>query len=119
MSNVENSRPELWKPAEICEALGCDPDATGFDDFVELCHRIALKWVDSGAQRAVLARTVDEMCVARNTFPRAFYQKIKRAVKPVLEADDETLAALGIRLEKRTSSELAYCLAYILEKYRS
>ena len=104
------------KPDEILLQLGCDLDAPGMDDFIELCYRVRAAWREPGENRHVMSATVQEMCDVRKTFSRAFYQRMKRAVRPVLNADDATLAEFGIRLRKRTSSELAYCLAEILER---
>lgn len=108
---------ELWKPADILECFGCDTASQGFSDFVELVHRIRLKWRDIDGNRAVLGDIVGEMCRIRGISPQMFYCRLKRAVSPLLTTDESVLDAFGIHLKKRTSSALAYALAELYEQF--
>ena len=98
-------------PAEFCEMFSCDMDSDGLHDFLELTHRIAAEWRGADERKPCCSGIVTMMCKQRGLWSRPFYSRMRRAVRPILEADDETLSALGIVLKKRTSSALAYALA--------
>jgi hypothetical protein len=104
------------QPVELLRMYSVDTDCSGAADFLELVYRIAAAWREPDAPRAVCAGVVRSMCQQRGTWTRPFYANMRRAVKPILDADDAALAALGITLEKRTSSALAYALAEWVEK---
>ena len=101
------------EPVDVLEMFSVQP-GPGTADFLELTYSIAAAWRDSGSRKPCCAAIVNDMCKQRGTWYRPFYQQMKRAVKPVLDADDETLAALGISLKKHTSSALAYALAELV-----
>lgn len=101
--------------ADFLDLFGCDCGSIGYYYFVEMVYIIRAKWRENGEKYPVVGKIVGEMCKTHGTFYRALWSQIRRAVLPVLSADDCVLQAYGITLKKRTSSELAYALADFLE----
>lgn len=101
--------------ADFLDLFGCDCGIIGYYYFVEMVYIIRVKWREKGEKYPVVGEIVRNMCKMHGTFPRAFWTNVRRAVLPVLSADDCVLQAYGIALKKRTSSELACALADFLE----
>lgn len=104
------------KPVELLEMFSVDVSTAGAADFVELAHRIA------AAKRGLVpvcghgtAEIVENMRKERNNMPGVgFNARIKKAVQPILDADDATLWELGLVLRKRTGTALAVAAAELM-----
>ena len=101
---------EWMNTVEILQAFGIDADKGGGADFVELVYTMIGRYWWQG-EDIVVGHIVNDMCKAKNTFPRFYYGKIKKAIAPLLDSDEETLSALGIFPEKRTSGMMAKAMA--------
>lgn len=105
---------EKLKPVELLRMFDIDPCSPGGADWVELAHRIAAweRWHNGG--KAPIVAIVSNMCDQRQLPQRAFYARMRRAIRPLLEADERTLAALGIFPEKKTTTAYAKAAAEFL-----
>lgn len=100
----------------LLDAFGCNDRLRGFYDFVELVYRIRLKIRENPQKESTTADIVEEMCKERRQPRRGFYGNIRRAIKPLLDADEDFFISLGGKMpEKMTVGALAKYLARIFE----
>ena len=79
---------------ELMELFSIRITNQGAMDFGELCARLA---VDAHVLGVMHVRdNVKIMCGMRGIPAQFLYQRMKQNVRPMLEADDTTLAALGL-----------------------
>lgn len=102
----------MKNPYELFELFSVDPTHQGAMDFSELCYRLnARTWFPdmpgAGNEQEIIAGMVKE----RKLPLRIFYARMKQALKPMLEADEATLHALGIKPTARTSTAMARAVA--------
>lgn len=104
--------------ANLLDAFDCNDRRKGYYDFVELVYRIRLFLRESGGKEPPIAAIVDEMCKERNQPRRGFYGNIRRAIAPLLAADEDFWLTLGGKMpEKMTVGGVAKYLAQIFENH--
>ena len=102
----------MRNPYELFELFSVDPRHQGAIDFSELCYRLnaaelGLELPDMGSMGGIIRFMMRE----RRVSAKLFYSRMKAALRPMLEADEATLEALGLRPERRTSTAMAVAVA--------
>lgn len=92
----------MW-PQQLLEMWSIDQTTTGATLWLELCWQI---W-----RGRTPAQAVREMVQRTGWTHGRIYGEMKQALQPLLEADSETLEALGLRLKERTTPQLAAAVA--------
>lgn len=105
----------VWNsPEELLLLFSCDPSTPGGVDFCQLVRDSAqlLAFPELGSGTWGVATYVMKQ---RRWSPLVYWSRIKRAARPILDAEDETLAGLGLSLEgKRSAYALAHAAAVVL-----
>jgi hypothetical protein len=111
---------KVWESVdELLSLYGIDNTAAGAQDFTELAQ-------DSAALMQYPELNLSTWAVAsavmreRHWSPMIYWGRQKKLFKPLLEAEAETLAALGLTIgEKRTMYALAHAVAAALAERAS
>lgn len=102
----------MKNPYELFELFSVDPRHQGAMDFSELCYRLnAVHWFPDMPGAGNTQEIIKGMARERKLPLRIFYARMKQALRPLLEADDATLAALGVQIRGRTSTAMAAAVA--------
>ena len=104
-------------PDELLSLFGIDPDRPGPREFSMLCDLmgVMLLYPQYNVTVSALAQTRQRQL---KWSPRVYWCTIKRGIRPIMEAEPETLRALGVRYSAdaraRTCPELALAVAEAL-----
>lgn len=100
---------------ELLRQFGVAPDGAAAADFVELVRHIAeYRWQNPSAEYGA-GEVLRAFAAEKHTYYLALDQRMKAAVRPLLDASDAQLDAYALRLSKRTVCALAWaCSEYIL-----
>ena len=109
---------------ELLDLYGIDQSKPGAQDFVVLADLYGLMSRYQDQYPCTVADLARLLMKNRKLSPMVFWSRMKRAIKPLMEADVDTLRALGIPYglvrenHERTCPELiaqvgAYCGAFI------
>lgn len=101
---------------DLLIAFEIDITNGGGADFAELVLRLINHWRWTGEYGQV-GKISAAMCKERGCFPRIFYMKMKRAIKPLLNSDDAALEFWDIFPKKRTTTMMAVAIAEREIKY--
>lgn len=113
---TEKDERDYAMTGNLLDAFGCDDRQRGFYDFVELVYRMRIFLRETPQKDPPTAQIVHEMCKIRKQPRRGFYGNIRRAIKPLLDADEDFFISLGGKMpEKMTVGALAKYLARIFE----
>ena len=113
---TEKDKRDYAMTGNLLDAFDCDDRKKGYYDFVDLVYRIRLKMRENPQKEPTTSDIVEEMCKERRQPRRGFYGNIRRAIKPLLDADEDFFISLGGKMpEKMTVGELAKYRARIFE----
>lgn len=102
------------KIAEILERFGIDSQCQGAYDFTAFVMVLALKRSQDPQMHSGAGDLLRDMAKKRGEYYLAFDQRMKRAIRPILDADTETLKRHGIYLSRPTVCGLAWALSTVL-----
>lgn len=99
------SKRDVW---DLLAMFSVDTMSDGATDFAALVFsRLLPKW-----KGKPLGAVAADLWKQQKVSPKLFYCRMKRAVRPLLEADAETLLALGVPVPKeRTTTAMAQAVA--------
>ena len=100
---------------ELLRQFGIEPDGAAAADFVELVRRIAAYRQQNPSAEYGAGEVLRAFAVEKRMYFLALDQRMKAAVRPLLDASDTQLDAYALRLPKRTACALAWaCSEYML-----
>ena len=112
---------QLWElPEDLLMLYEIDPSAPGARDFCDLVSLSAevLRFPELGCGTWAVAK---QFIRERRWSPLVYWSRIKKAVRPLLEAAPDTLAALGLTIDgdkQMTAYALAHAVAVsIAQRY--
>ena len=80
---------------ELLELFGIDTDKPGAQDFACIADMVALM-LRYDSYRCTVADLAAVQMRTRKLSPKVFWSRMKRTLRPLIEAEAETLKALGI-----------------------
>ena len=108
----------MRNPFELMEMFGVNIRNQGALDFGELCQRLALDMQRGGRYAYSMSDTVICMMKDKRVSRRLLYARMKQSIEPLLDAEPDTLWALGIRPPRKPmTTDLAVSVAqWIIEE---
>lgn len=95
---------------DILETFGCDMQHSGIGPFIEMYNAI-IHHRTRGIRRPVAGGILRDMAAQKGVYYLALDARMKAAIRPLLEAEDEALDYFNIHLQKRTVCAAADALA--------
>lgn len=83
-------------PVELMELFGIDTSKQGAKDFDTLCMLVQLFRTHKD-ENIYFQDVVSAMCRENNISELVFWSRIKRTIRPLLDADNRVLQALGVK----------------------
>ena len=80
---------------DLCELFGIDTKKPGAEDFICIADMVALM-LRYDSYRCTVADLAGLRMSNRGLSPKVFWSRMKRTLRPLIEAEAETLKALGI-----------------------
>ena len=96
---------------DVLRAFEVDVDTGGGADFVEYLYRVAAWQLWDPGERLPTGKIAEQMAKQLHIPLRVFYGRMRWAIRPLIEAAPDILAAFGLEPKGRTVGKMAECFA--------